>query len=356
MRIIPVSCLKPGMIVGKDLYNNHNSLLLSKGHVLSEQEIKRIANFKYRAIYITDNDFDHVEIPDNIEDVSGSLRNNAVSAAKELFLWVNTKKTLNKRVISNASHAVDDIVNEIVMNHNVTYTMTDLKLFDDYTYYHSVNVTIIAVILGYAMRLSRMNLYKLGLGALMHDIGKLFVPKDLLEKQGRLTPEEYALIKSHSARGYEYLKDIQDVPGESNLAVLAHHEQYGGYGYPQGTKGNDIPLFGRILMVADVFDALISDRPYRKALFPSEAVEYIVGGSGELFDPKIVNVFMEKISPYPVGTYVMLSNGQKAVVVENRPKFGLRPKVKVIDNTGKSIYYDLSKEFFDITITSVTYF
>ncbi len=355
MRMIPISSLKPGMIVGKDLYDNHNSLLLSKGHALSEKEIRRINNF-YHAIYITDNYFDQVEIPDNIEDVSGVLRNNAVAAAREMFLLVNSKKAPNKKILHNAKLVVDDIVNEIVLNKNVTYTMTDLKLFDDYTYYHSVNVTIIAVILGFSLRLNKVSLYKLGLGALMHDIGKIFIPKNILEKQDKLTPEEFEVIKSHSAKGFEYLKDISDVPSDSNLAVLSHHEKYGGYGYPQGIRGNDIPLFGRILMIADVFDALVSDRPYRKALLPSEAIEYIVGGSGELFDPKIVNVFMEKISPYPVGTYVMLSNGQKAVVVENRPKFGLRPKVRVIDTVGIPQYYDLSREFFDITVTGVTYF
>lgn len=355
MRIVPTLYLKPGMIVGKDIYDEHNAMLLSKGHVLTAREIMRIINLRYQAIYIVDGEDDDTD-EENVDPISDTLRNNAVLAIKDIFQRAEFEKVLNRKTISNAKSAVDDIVQEIVLNRNVTYTMTDLKIFDSYTYFHSVNVTVIAVILGVAMGLSKTNLYKLGLGALLHDIGKIFVPKPILEKQGGLTAEEFEIIRSHSRNGFEYLKQVEGFPEESNLAVLTHHEKFGGGGYPDGAKGNKIPLFGRILTVADVFDALISDRPYRKALNPSEAVEYIVGGSGDLFDPKVVDVFMDRISPYPVGTCVILSNGQRGFVVENRPKFGLRPKIKVVtDSGGGPKFYDLSRELFDITITGILY-
>jgi len=354
MRIVPISHLMPGMIVGKNIYNQHNSLLLSKGHILTEREIRRVIELKYQAIFISDSCFDD-EILENTEDISDVLRNRAVTATKDLFFLISSKRTLNESDITKAKSSVDDIVNEIIMNRNATYSMTDLKLFDDYTYYHSVNVTVIAVIIGVSMNLNKASLCKLGLGALLHDIGKIFVPKDILGKEGKLTSEEFEIVKKHSMDGYEYLKNVKDFPGEANLAVRSHHEKFGGKGYPDGISGDKIPIFGRILTIADVFDALISDRPYRKALLPSDAVEYIIGNSGELFDPKIVDIFMEKVSPYPIGTYVMLSNGQKAIVVQNNPKFGLRPKVKVISDTEKALYYDLSKEFLDITITDIIF-
>lgn len=354
MRIVPTLYLKPGMIVGKNLYDNHNSLLLSRGHVLSEREIIRIMNLKYQIIYISDGRDDE-EILENSEPISDALRNKAVVAIKDLFSKASFEKTLSKKAMEKGERIVDDIVNEIIINKDVTYTMTDLKLFDSYTYYHSVNVIVIAVILGVALGLSKSNLYKLGLGALMHDIGKIFVPKYILEKQDRLSSEEFEAIKHHSISGYEYLKQVKNFPAESSLAVLTHHEKYGGGGYPDGLNGTTIPLFGRILSVADVFDALISDRPYRKALPPSEAVEYIIGGSELYFDPKIVNVFIERISPYPVGTCVILSNGEKGYVVENQPKCGLRPKIRVLKDSGAVEYYDLSRGFYDITITGITY-
>jgi len=355
MRIVPISHLKPGMVVGKNIYNQHNSLLLSRGHALTEREIRRIIELKYQAVYVADSCFDDQEELENTEDISDVLRNRTVTATKDLFFVVNNKRTINDDDISKARSSVDDIVNEIVMNRNATYSMTDLKLFDDYTYYHSVNVTVIAIIIGVAMNLNKAALCKLGLGALLHDIGKIFVPKDVLGKPGKLTPEEFEIVKRHSKDGYEYLQNMKEFPGESNIAVLTHHEKYGGKGYPDGISGDKIPVFGRILSIADVFDALISDRPYRRALLPSEAIEYIIGNSGELFDPKIVNIFMEKVTPYPIGTYVMLSNGQKAVVVNNIPKFGMRPKVKVLSDSKNPVYYDLSKECLDITITATVF-
>lgn len=352
MRKIPINYIKPGMIVGKHLYDKQNSLLLSKGHVLSQGEIIRIKGLKYQAIYIAENNDDQIETAE-VDDISDDLRHKAVGTVKEIFSLISYEEKLNKKAISNAFSVVEDIVNEIVSNKHMTYPMTDLKLFDDYTYYHSVNVTVIAVVLGFAMGLNKNNLYKLGLGALMHDIGKIFVPKPVLEKQGRLTEEEFAIIKKHSKNGYDYLKQAESFPSESNLAVLTHHEKFNGFGYPDGIMADQIPIFGRILSVADVFDALVSDRPYRKAMLPAEAVEYIVGGSGVQFDPKVVDVFIEKISPYPIGTHVVLSNGQKAIVVKNRPKFGLRPKVMVIGSDTSPQYYDLSEEALDITITEI---
>lgn len=354
MRMVPVSYIMPGMILGRDLYNN-NSLLLSRGHVLTIREIQRIIDFQFQAIYITDDLNTDFEISDDMEDINTTIRRDAFIAIKDLFYFSNPKKPINKKVIVNAKSAVNDIVDEVVMNNNVTYSMTDLKIFDDYTYFHSVNVAVVSVILGNVIGLSRANLYKLGLGGLMHDIGKLFVPKDILGKESQLTPEEFEIIKSHSTKGYEYLQGNDDLPFESVLAVLHHHEKYNGDGYPKGLNQHEIPLFGRIIMIADVFDALTSDRPYRKAMLASDAIEYIISGSGELFDPEIVNIFIENISPYTVGTYVMLSTGEKAVVIQNQKGFALRPKVKVINDSKTPICYDLSREFFNITITGVVY-
>jgi len=354
MRKIPTIYLKPGMKIGRNLYDRHNMLLLSKGHPLSTKEIARIMQLQYRSIYI--NDEHDSECPESIDDINDTLRHNTISAVKEIFTMIGAQRTLNRNVVGKAKKAVEDIVNEIILNKNATYTMTDLKLFDDYTYYHSVNVTVISVIVGVSLGLSRNSLYKLGLGALMHDIGKIFVPKEILWKNGKLTEEEFGIIKEHSLNGYEYLKSMPEITDESNMAVLTHHEKFNGRGYPYGTCGTNIPLFGRILAVADVFDALTSDRPYRKAVLPSEAVEYVIGDSGHHFDPQIVDAFLAKISPYPVGSYVILSNGQKGVVVSNRQQFGLRPKVKIINDDGMPVYYDLSEDFFDITIKEASYF
>ncbi len=354
MRKIPINYLKPGMKLGKNLYDRHNSLLLAKGNSLDQHTIHRIVDYRYQAVFIADHDNDGIEFIEDTEDIPDDIRNNAVSSVKEIYIMENSR-FFTKKFMNNINYVLNDIIDEILKNKNATFTMTDLKLFDDYTFYHSVNVTVISIIIGVSIKLSKTKLYELGMGALMHDIGKIFVPKEILLKQGSLTPEEFNLVKNHSSKGFEYLNEINEFSRDSNLVALTHHEKYNGNGYPGGLSGFDIPLFGRILAVADVFDALVSDRPYRKAMQPSEAVEYISGSSGEHFDPDIVDIFLEKVSPYPVGCYVMLSNGEKAVVVKNQPKYGLRPKVKVINDSLESVYYDLSKENFDITIKSIVY-
>ncbi|MCX7615120.1 MAG: HD-GYP domain-containing protein [Clostridiales bacterium] len=354
MRYVPSSCLKPGMMLGKDLFGYNNELMLSKGQILSNIEINRIKMLKYQGVYIKDSLSDDI---DTEYGISSELKNNAVKTVKDVFNQVKADSSeIKSRAVAEAMHVTKGIVSEITSNKNAAINMIDLKIFDDYTYFHSVNVSVISIILGVAMGLCKTNLYKLGLGALLHDIGKVFVPKDVLEKPGKLSPEEFELVKVHSQKGSEYLRDRWEIPVESNVSVLTHHEKFDGTGYPNNLRAEKIPLFGKIIAVADVYDALTSDRPYRKALSPSEAMEYIMGGSGTLFDPKIVNTFAEKITPYPVGNYVLLSNGLIGIVVENNSKCGLRPKVKIITGNNETMYYDLYNDIncFNITIKGLS--
>ena len=128
----------------------------------------------------------------------------------------------------------------------------------------------------------------------------------------------------------DYISPCKSIPKASLKAVLSHHERYNGKGYPDQLSGEDIPLFGRIVCVADVYDALTSDRPYRKAMLPSDALEYIISEYNEMFDPTVVDAFVKKVAPYPVGTCVKLSNDMDAIVIENFESCGLRPKVRII--------------------------
>jgi len=233
--------------------------------------------------------------------------------------------------------------------------LIDLKVFDDYTFYHSLNVAVLSLVLGVALKYNKEELYKLGLAALLHDIGKVFIPKDILNKKGKLTDEEFEIIKTHSDKGFEYLKNTYNVPITTYMGVRLHHEKYNGGGYPLGKKGEEIYVYARIIAIADVYDALTSDRVYRKAMTPSEAMEYIMGNSGIMFDPNLVELFIRKVAPYPVGTSVQLSDGRVGIVVENYENFCLRPKIKIIKEKDKNIEPYLielrNKETMHITIT-----
>jgi len=203
-------------------------------------------------------------------------------------------------------------------------------MFDNYTYAHSVNVAILALTIGISLELSKPKLSELGFAALIHDIGKMLIDQDIINKTKALTELEYKEIMKHPALGCEYAKETFDISPTIFDAILDHHEKYGGGGYPNNKFGEDISLYGRIIALADVYDAISSDRPHRKALSPSESMEYIMGNAGSHFDPMLASIFIRKIAPYPVGTTVRLSNGLTGIVVKNHESLSMRPVIRVI--------------------------
>lgn len=336
MRFVATNCLREGMKLGKSILGNKNERLLSAGCILKDSYIRRIKELGYNGIYIDDNLSKDIEI---VETISTSLRNETANTIKGTFM--NAESSSDGKVPlkeqEDINKLIGNMINEILENKNFMVNMVDLKTFDNYTYFHSVNVTVLSVVIGVGLGLNEQDLFKLGLGALLHDIGKIFIPKEILNKPGKLTDEEYEIMKTHAYKGFEYLKNHFDIPITSYVAALQHHERYDGTGYPYQYKGDNISLFGRIMAVADVYDALTSDRPYRKGLLPSEAVEYIMAGGGTLFDPKMVRVFVDKVAPYPVGTFVRLSDKREGIVAENFQRFGMRPKVKIVIENGEEI-------------------
>ncbi len=329
MRYVPTNCLKPGMELALTVYNKTDVPYLVKGTILTEQYIETIRKQEFSGLYIDDDISRDIEV---MSVISVKLRYETMNGVKKLFVVDDKDKNeaalaAKKREISVQ---INSIIDELLENRDMMINMIDLKSFDNYTYAHSVNVTVLSLVIGISMGLDRKQLSELGLGAILHDIGKVFVPKEIVNKPGMLTPAEFEEMKSHSLRGYEYARDKYRIPMSSYIAILDHHEKWDGSGYPNGASGGRISLFGRIISIADVYDALTSERSYRPAMSPSEAMEYIFGNSGTMFDAEIVDIFKKKIAPYPVGTTVRLSNGFTALVVENYEEFCLRPKVRLI--------------------------
>jgi len=211
---------------------------------------------------------------------------------------------------------------------------------DNYTYEHSLNVAVLSVILGLELNLNKNELYNLCLGGLLHDIGKAFIPKELLLKESNLTDEEYTLMKSHAVKGYEYIKGNFQISAFVKVITLQHHERIDGTGYPAGLKGDKINKLAKIVSIADVYDAITSDRPYKKADPPSEAIEFIMGSAGRFFDFHMAKAFLRRIVPYPVGTLVKLSNGQIGIVDEINESFLLRPKIRIIKQLATTVKFE----------------
>lgn len=351
MRYVPINCVKEGMILGKSLYGRKGELQLAEGVELHHNYIQRIKELGYQGIYIIDEISKDIEVANVISE---TLKMQTIFTIKTLFT-VSRKNDKDNfdNILEQTKRQVDDIIDEILNNKHTLVNIIDLKVFDDYTYYHSVNVAVLSIIIGVRLKLTRDKLYELGMSAILHDIGKVFIAKELLNKKEKLTEEELNTIREHPKLGYNYLKEKYSLPFSVYQAIYQHHEKYNGKGYPLGLRGKKINLYGKIIAIADVYDALTSDRSYRKAISPSDAYEYIMGQAGISFDVDLVTIFTRSIAAYPVGTFVKLSNGLIGLVVKNNSDFILRPKVKIINSDGSYYYINLRDERYDVTILGI---
>lgn len=351
MRFIPTFCLKEGMLLAKNLYNENGNLLLKKGLNIKKEYIEKIIDLGVQGIYVEDDISRDIKIESAIND---ELRLKSVQGIKNMFINIEKNKGTSKSDINQVGLLVENIVDDLVDNKNLMVNMIDIKLFDDYTFFHSVNVAVLSIIMGIALDLNKQELYKLGMGALLHDIGKVFISKEILNKKGKLTTEEFNKMKLHPLEGYKYIKSKFDLPIKSYIAILEHHEKYDGTGYPNKKVGDNISLFGRIISIADVYDALTSDRYYRKAWLPSDVMEYIMGGAGSHFDFDLVNLFVKKVAAYPLGTCVKLNNELVGIVVENYSDACTRPKIKLLNSNNEDpVYIDLRYDFSSRNLTIV---
>jgi len=343
MRYITTDKLRPGQRLANSLALSNRTLLLRRGKELTPALIRKIGALGYQGLYIEDELSEGLEITDVI---SSDLRRKTRNELQLLFLNVSTNSTGNiKKHFNTLKSLSKKIVEQVVRNRTTMINLVDLRAYDDYTYSHSLNVAVVSIIIGMALKLSHSSIQELAIGALIHDIGKMRVDKGILNKPDKLTPEEFEHMKQHSRLGYEYLLNNADISENSKIATLYHHERMDGKGYPEGLSGENIPLYSRIISVADVYDALTSDRPYRKAMLPSDAIEYIMGGFGTAFDPDIVKAITKKVAPYPIGTCVRLSNDEIGIVVRNYEETSLRPAVKLIkDNKPTSTIVDLTHD------------
>lgn len=267
--------------------------------------------------------------------LSDSVRERVAEGIQYIY-----NNTGSDRLADATDSIATDLMSAIESNDAVAIDISALKTSDEYTFKHSVDVATIAMILAKKQGLSKTEIYEIGVSGLLHDVGKTMVPNEILNKPGRLDDDEFAVMKQHSVFGYRMVKDNPEFNNAISLGVLQHHEKLNGKGYPLGFPANQISPYARILSVADIYDALVTERPYKKAYSQRDAVEMIMSMTDEL-DMAAMQSFLESMILYPVGTVVELSTGEKAKVVKNNPNFILRPTVVAL-KTGK--IYDLGQD------------
>ena len=360
MKLVSRDELKTGMIAGKDIPAREGGTipLVRKGAALTKDMIGLMRKYQIQFAYITDRPLGkhdspkRIYIPASKPSISGQLRDSAIVSLEKVFknalIGASDIHVSTIAVIKD----IDDVVSKVVdaLDGQAMVGIMNLKSYDDYTYSHSLSVAVISTAIGEALGMGHSDLRRLCKSAILHDIGKASVPIELINKPTRLDSDEFSIIKQHPIFGYGYLSHTSAGDEDLLRAVIYHHERVDGSGYPHGFKGNKIPLWSRIIAVADVYDALTSNRPYRVPFRPGEAIEYLMGGVGKAFDYDVTVGFLRKVDVYPIGSVLSLSNGKTAVVYNNENT--LRPVVRIL-SSGEVVDLYRDRKYLSVTISGV---
>lgn len=329
MRRIKITWAKPGDILGYPIFRKDGAILLNTGVRLTKEYIEQLKALGVTHIYIQDEISKDIEI---LDPISIQTRMEALKVIEDNYYRSCKGLPLDAKAIKKV---VNDIVEEILSSEQVLLNLRDIRSYDNYLFSHSLGVTVLSIVMGKNIKRDEKFLRDLGIGCMLHDIGKLDIPKEILDKPEKLTEEEFEIVKFHTQYGYRRILDQDgELPATSAHVAWEHHERIDGTGYPRGLKGEKIHIFSRIAGIADVYDAMTVDRVYRKAYPPNEVVEFIMGASGTLFDYEVVKAFLKSIAPYPVGDIVLLSTEEVAIVVDVNRDFPLRPIVRVLKDDG----------------------
>lgn len=278
-----------------------------------------------------------VKVPFNTElKVARCVHQDTRQQIDEMFNDVRMGRNLN---IDNARHVVNEMVDSIVRNPDAMQWLTNLRNRDEYTAIHSLNVCIFALTFGRFLGFNDEELNEIGIGALMHDIGKMRVPLEILNKDGKLTPEELEIIQQHATFGYEILlENARQLPDSALEVAYSHHERKNGGGYPRKLSGEFIHLFARIVAIVDVYDAITSDRIYHHGMNTLDALKHMFESRLDQFDTELIEQFIKCIGIYPIGSIVELNTGEIGIVISVAQRHRLTPIIMIVrDEDGKPV-------------------
>lgn len=335
MRLISVHRCRPGMQLARSIYLDNGSVLLGSGVKLTQRMIDRLIMMNVSTIYIQDAITSDIVVEDI---VSEETRRETMSVIFDIFKTVQTDRLKWRHTFTSPqygrkfSRVINAVIDELKENRSVMNVLCSACASDLYIFSHSFNVALYSLAIAMNKGYAEKELGEIGMGAILHDVGKMAIPIEILNKPGKLTDEEYDLIKSHAVIGFEILRKQEGIPLLVAHCAFQHHERLNGSGYPRGLSKDEIHPYAQIIAVSDVFDALTTKRAYRSPMLPHEAMEMLYTGSGELYSADIVSELRETIALYPVGLEVKLSTGESGVVAKYNHGYPSRPVVRVLHN------------------------
>lgn len=341
-RYVRTECLQEGMRIDQNLKDRLDRVLIAKGTHLNEYQIRALHEMKIPGVQIAEGEEEEAAVTPAPPPMSAIAKNNISKNRTEDPSKVQLSESIKRRVSEGIQFLYNDtespafnetsnkvtkqLLKAIDDSHAIAVDISALKTSDEYTFKHSVDVATMSMIVAKKMEMKDSDVYNVGIAGLLHDMGKSKIPLEILNKPAKLTAEEFEIMKQHSVYGYRILKEKNCYSEQIPLAVLQHHEKMNGSGYPMGVTSERISPYAKILSVVDVYDALVTERPYKKAMTQRDAIELLMSMTEEL-DINVMRSFLSSVILYPVDSIVDLSNGEKACVVRNHPESVLRPTV-----------------------------
>lgn len=334
MQRISLTHLHPGMVTAKNVFSADGRILISADVELTESYVERLANFGILSVYIHNPYFEDAIPP---EIISESFRVKLIRAVQQQFVAIRENKTWNPAQFVTMA---EQIVSEVGENAQSMVQLTDIRPHNEFTFGHSVNVAVLCVMIGSALKCSTKTLIEVALGGLLHDVGKMKIAIDILNKPAKLTASEYRIMQNHAELGFEILRSAAAnvIPLKVMHMAFQHQEKPDGTGYPRHLMNEEIHDYAKIVSIADVYDAVTCDRPYHRGLFPHEAALLLAEGMGKQFDVDMLTAFLTRVAIYSIGSMVKLSTGEVGVVTEVPWGMQNRPTIRLMFDKNRNLF------------------
>lgn len=342
LRKINIENLKTNMIVARPILDSDGRALLLNGVTLNHTYIKRLKELNIPAVYIKDTFSDDIEIPEIISEQS---KLEAIKIVKQSFINLENDLKINTQLVKSV---VNKLIDNIFENLSVLQHVSDIWSFNDHVFGHSINVCTLSLMSGIIMGYDDAKLRELGVGALLHDIGKTSLNKELLSKSASLSQQEHIEMQKHSEYGFNILRKYDEISLLSAHIAYQHHEFWDGQGYPRKLAGYDIHEYARIVAAVNVYDSLISGGSHQSPYSANQAISVLKRMAGMQLDPVCVNALIANIAVYPIASIIKLNTGEIALVIDVNREAPSRPKIRIVfDKYGNKLdnphEVDLSK-------------
>ncbi|WP_371376729.1 HD-GYP domain-containing protein [Sporomusa aerivorans] len=325
MRRVLRESIRVGMTLAQPVYGFNGQVILNSGVELTEFHISKIAELDVKYIYVEG----EAQLIDPNDVAAQNAKNEIVLAAHQALDEIRVGKYVQTDIIKGK---VLTLLDECCMHKEIQPLFTAMQNCNDYLFNHAVCGYFFAMMLGMSCGIEGHRLRDLGLGALLRDVGMITISRDILNKPGSLTPEEMAIVKLHTEKGFEILQRNPEISLASANCALQHHERYDGSGYPRGARESSIHEFAQMTALADVYSSMTANTPYRKALSVYDTLAIIAKTGAAYFNPELVKTFISNVAIFPLGAVVRLNNQAIGIVNDYEDELRTKPVVNITKN------------------------